>query len=503
MKPLAETLVRDPLVQAAMKVCTEHGIAACVVGGAVRDLLLGRPIHDWDFVVERNAIRLARTVADRLGAPFFILDRERDTGRVVIRNADGTRTFLDFAVRRGPDWHADLDARDFTVNAMALPLETSKVLIDPFSGQADLGAQLVRAVTEHSLRDDPARMMRAVRLASELSFRIELQTAEWIRRDAQLLTRTSAERVRDELGKLLAQPAALTGVRRMDDLGLLTQVLPEVAALRDVQQSRPHHWPVLEHTLYVLGALEQMISVGIDGTGGTRAEEIGAPTFVWYDVERTLASFREPLGAHLARPLGDERPALVALKLAALLHDCAKPQTRTVDGDGRTHFYGHEDVGSAIAAERVRALRFNNSEVERVRVVVANHMRPQQLADAEVGVTRRAAYRFFRDTREAGIDVSLLALADHIATHGPDVQPDRWSRRLKSAKELLTQYWAWLADDVAPAPLVSGNDLMTELGLRPGKRVGELLEAIREAQSAGEVATREDALALARHMLAA
>jgi putative nucleotidyltransferase with HDIG domain len=213
---------------------------------------------------------------------------------------------------------------------------------------------------------------------------------------------------------------------------------------------------------------------------------------------RALADFQVKLAAHLMWPLGDERPALVALKLAALLHDCAKPQTRTVDEGGRTHFYGHENIGAPVAAERVRALRFTNVEVERVRVVVAHHMRLQQLADAQGGVTRRAAYRFFRDVGEAGVDALLLALADHIATHGPEVQTERWGRRIKATGELLAEYWARLAENVALPPLISGHDLMSELGLPPGKRIGELLEAIREAQAAGEVLTRQEALALAR-----
>jgi putative nucleotidyltransferase with HDIG domain len=489
---LTETVARDPFVQATAAVCAERDIAACVVGGAMRDLLLGRPVHDWDFVVERDAISLARATADRLGAAFFPLDDERDTGRVVIRTSGGARTFLDFALRHGLDWRADLEARDLTVNAIALPLGAGDV-IDLFGGQADLDARLVRAVTERSFRDDPARMMRAVRLAGELNFQVEAQTAEWVRRDAALLSNVSAERVRDELGKLLAQPDAFTGVRRMDDLGLLEQVLPETAALRGVEQSAPHHWPALEHTLFVLGALERIVG----GEQDAVLPYLNAPGFVWDDAQRTLANFREPLAAHLARPLGDERPAHVSLKLAALLHDCAKLQTRTVDEEGRTHFYRHEEIGAPIAAERVRTLRFTNVEMERVRAVVAHHLRPQQLADANGGVTRRAAYRYFRNVRDAGVDVVLLALADHVATHGPDVQPERWGRRIKAAGELLAEYWEWLAEDVAPPPLVSGHDVMLELGLTPGRRVGELLEVIREAQAAGEIATREEALALA------
>lgn len=496
---LIDSVARDPFVQAVAAMCIERGVAACVVGGAMRDVLLGRPVHDWDFVVERDAMVLARATADRLGAAFFPLDVERDTGRVVAYAADGTRTFLDFALRRGPDWRADLEARDLTVNSIALPLGASDV-IDLFGGQADLEARLIRAVTEHSFRDDPARTMRAVRLAGELGFQIEPQTAGWVRRDAARLANISAERVRDELAKLLAQPNAFEGVRKMDELELLAQALPEVTALRGVAQSSPHHWPVLEHTLFVLAVLERIIdecvqhpdeAVGImDGTG--------APAFVWSDTTRALADFQVKLATHLMWPLGDERPALVALKLAALLHDCAKPQTRTVDDGGRTRFYDHENIGAPVAAERVRALRFTNVEVERVRVVVAHHMRLQQLADAKEGVTRRAAYRFFRDVGEAGVDVLLLALADHIATHGPEVQTERWGRRIKATGELLAGYWARLAKNVAPPLLISGHDLMSELGLPPGKRIGELLEAIREAQAAGEVLTRQEALALAR-----
>jgi len=497
----AEIVANNPIVQVTLDECAARGVSACLVGGAVRDLLLGHPVHDWDFVVERDAIPLARAVANRLDASFYVLDEERDTGRVVTYDSTGVRTFVDFALRRGPDWRIDLEARDLTINAMAVILEASRpsdCLLDPCGGRDDLNARILRAVTERSFQDDPVRMMRAVRLASELGFQIEPQTAAWIHRDAPLLAHVSAERIRDELARLLVQPKALAGIRQIDNLGLLAQVLPEVAALKGVEQSRPHHWPVYEHTLFVLDAVERIAAIimGQEAASVTSCE--GAPEFVWGDVMRALNDFREQLGAHLMQPLGSERPVLVSLKLAALLHDCAKPRTRTIGDNGRTYFHGHEQLGAPIAAERVRALRFNNIEVERVRVAVANHMRPQQLADA--GLTRRAAYRYFRDTRQVGVDVLLLALADHVATHGPDVQPDRWARRINTAAALLDEYWTRLADKVAPPPLVSGRDLMTELGLPQGPRLGQLLEAIREAQAAGEIATREEALILARNL---
>jgi len=336
---MTQTLIREPLVQVAAQVCAEHGSAACLVGGAVRDLLLGRPLHDWDLVVERDAILLARATANRLGAAFYPLDEARDTGRVVAHTADGARTFLDFALRRGEDWQADLAARDFTVNAMALPLGADAALnteavLDPFGGQADLRARRVRSVTDHSLHDDPARIMRALRLAGDLGFEIQAHTVELIQRDAACLAQVSAERVRDELAKLLAQPNAGARLRQMNEWGLVPHVLPETAALAGVEQSRPHHWPALEHTLYALDALERLVAPTKEQADDLPG--VPAPEFVWRDVAQVLADFRERLAAHLSAPLGDERPALVALKLAVLLHDCAKPHTRTLDETGRT-----------------------------------------------------------------------------------------------------------------------------------------------------------------------
>ena len=312
MTLLTEIVAGNPLVQAATAVCDERGVAACIVGGAMRDLLLGRPVHDWDFVVDHDAIPLARATANRLGAAFFPLDEERDTGRVVAYAADGTRTFLDFALRRGPDWRADLEVRDLTVNAIALPIGANDV-IDLFGGQADLDACLIRAVTERSFRDDPVRAMRAIRLAVELNFQIEPQTATWIRRDACLLANTSAERVRDELGKLLARPNAFAGARQMDELDVLVQVLPEVAALKGIEQTAPHHWPVLEHTLFVLGVLERIIDARQDAI----LPYIKAPEFVWDDLARTLANFRGPLAAMLAAEAMPAAEAMLAVGMIA------------------------------------------------------------------------------------------------------------------------------------------------------------------------------------------
>jgi len=473
-----------------------RGVRVWLVGGAVRDALLGQPVHDWDFAVNRNALGLARAVADALGGAYFPLDAERGTGRVILAAEDGTHLELDFAVLRGASLEADLLARDFTINAMVLD-ETS-VLIDPLGGQADLEAGRIRATNEHIFQDDPVRLLRAVRMEAELGFEIEPQTAVWMRRDAPLLALPSAERVRDEFARGTAVPGASTYLHRLDEFGLLPHVAPELELLKPVTQSPPHRFDVWSHTLLVVDTLERVVAAVTGQEVGPRALA-DAPPAVWGDLARVLGQFAGDMTAHLAVEVSGGRDRALLLKLAALLHDIGKPETWSQGEDGRIHFYNHEPVGARIAAARLRALRFSRDEVERVCVMVRGHLRPAHLARAE-RITRRAVYRYFRATGDAGVEVVLLSLADHLATWGPNLQERRWARRLEMAEVLLTHYFEHHEETVAPPPLVTGHDLMAELGLGEGPEIGRLLEALREAQAAGEVRTREEALALARRL---
>ncbi len=212
---------------------------------------------------------------------------------------------------------------------------------------------------------------------------------------------------------------------------------------------------------------------------------------------RRLSQFAGDVDAHLSINVCADRDRALLLKLAALLHDIGKPQTHSLGEDERIHFYNHEPVGARIAAERLEKLRFSRDEVSRVRTVVEAHLRPSHLARTEK-VTRRAIYRYFRDTRDAGVDVVLLSLADHLATWGPNLRERRWARRLEVAELLLHHYFERWEETVAPELPVDGHDLMRELGLEPGPQIGRLLDALREAMAAGEVETREEVLDLAR-----
>jgi putative nucleotidyltransferase with HDIG domain len=214
---------------------------------------------------------------------------------------------------------------------------------------------------------------------------------------------------------------------------------------------------------------------------------------VWDSLFLNLPEYSDALRTHL----GDGSRWLL-LKWAALLHDIGKAKTKTVEADGRIRFFGHEDLGVKLSEERLHALRFSNDEIKHVTGIIGGHMRPHWLAEAPL--TRRAMYRFFRDTQDYGVDILLLSLADHLATHGPDTELRRWVERLGLIAQMLDAYFGRHAAVVAPPPLVNGNDIMQELGLPPGKHIGAILEAIREAQASGEVVTREDALMLAKRI---
>ncbi|OQY25985.1 MAG: hypothetical protein B6I34_00890 [Anaerolineaceae bacterium 4572_32.1] len=207
-----------------------------------------------------------------------------------------------------------------------------------------------------------------------------------------------------------------------------------------------------------------------------------------------LEEWRDELRDHLSQPTSGDRDRATLLKLAALLHDAGKPQTRSQDESGRVRFWGHEKSGAEIAARALRRLRFSGEEVTLARRVVAHHLRPLHLSRAEK-VTRRAVYRFFRDTGEAGVDVVLLSLADHMGITA------EWPRAADVAAILLEAYFYRRREIISPPKLVGGRDLMAEFDLAPGPRIGELLERVREAQAEGRISKRQEALSLVSEIL--
>lgn len=462
-----------------------------LAGGAVRDLLLDRPLHDWDFTVAGPARGLARRVANALEGAYVTLDDERDTGRVVVTEPKRQQLItLDFAALRGDSIEDDLRRRDFTINALALTREGA--LIDPTNGARDLQAGLIRATGPYALADDPARLLRAVRACGELHFRLEPETERLVKAHAPALAVVTPERIRAELLRILALDAAAPTLQQANELGLLARVLPEATALQAVAQSRPHHYrSAWEHSLAALTATEGLLCA-LRGRPHSKevARRVPAPTWAWERLERALVPLQAPLLAYLETPLAAELSREALLKWGALLHDVGKAVTRTVGDDGLTHFYGHSERGGELVFQRLTALRFPNKARDFVVMLIQEHMR--LIGAARQPLSRRASYRFFRDTGEAGPGVILLALADALAVWGPRLEEARWQALLAAAETLLHTYVHKQAEVINPPPLLNGHDLMA-LGIKPGPALGALLAALQEAQAAGEVQTREQA----------
>jgi putative nucleotidyltransferase with HDIG domain len=269
--------------------------------------------------------------------------------------------------------------------------------------------------------------------------------------------------------------------------GLLAELLPAIASLEEVAQSAPHHEPVLAHTLSVMRWLVA-VEAAVRGPGS--GETLGA-------FAEVIRLYGERLEEHLDRPIEGGLDGRALLRLGALFHDGGKRETQTLDDDGRIRFFGHDRAGARLAARWLRDYRFSNEAAEAVGTIVAGHMRPLLLA-LEGQVTRRAIFRFFRDTAPAGLDIGLLSVADHLATYdGPGPEPEGL-RLLAVLHRLFDAYFQEQETVIRPAALLTGRDLMAALQLEPGPEVGRLLRHIEEAQAAGEIASRDEALALAR-----
>jgi tRNA nucleotidyltransferase/poly(A) polymerase len=475
------------------------GLEIYLVGGAVRDMLLNRLSPDFDFAVPSNAIRLARRVANALGADFMVLDEERDTGRVIAHEADSSRIFLDFAAYRGENLEADLRDRDFTINAIAFDLQRG-ILIDPLNGAADLRAKTIRACSPNSLQTDPVRILRAVRQAAAFGFKIQLETRKAMKEAVHLLPSVSPERLRDEVFKILEGKKPEASIRALEMLGVLPHLLPELSALKGVTQSEPHVDDVWEHTLAVLGYLENILGALAPDYNPDATNDLFTGLLTL-----RIGRYREQFAQHFADALNTDRSVRAALFFAALYHDVEKPSTRSVDGGGRISFVEHENQGANTTVKRALAFNLSNDEVERIRKIVKFHIRfhflTSRLERDQQEPSRKAIYSFFKDTGEAGVDLVLLGLADLRGRRGSSLSQENWTAALEVARILLENYWEKREEIIAPPRLLDGNELMKELNLQPGRIVGQLLEAIREGQAIGKIRTREQAVTFAHEHL--
>jgi putative nucleotidyltransferase with HDIG domain len=448
------------------------GVEGYLVGGAVRDRLLGRETLDFDVAVAGDPGPVARQLARRARGHAFELSEGFGVWRVVARDHSWQ---LDALPLQGGTIEADLAARDLTVNAIAESLQDAE-LIDPFGGRDDLRSGCLRMVSPGAFAADPLRVLRLARLACELGFRTDGATAAAARASASELSTVSPERVFAELKRIVAADAALEGLEQLDELGATAVVLPELSALRGVEQSNYHHLDVHEHTRAVLAATIELERAP--------SEHFGAEA--------------EELDRFLSAPLANELTRWQTMRFGALFHDIAKPQTRAVTAEGRTTFMGHDVAGAELAGLVLSRLRASQRLCDHVAALARHHLRLGFLVH-EAPLTRRSVYRYLRTCEPVEVDVTVLSVADRLATRGKGSER-AIERHLELARELLRAGLRWRTEP--PRPPLRGDELARELGLRPGPRLGEILQELEEAAYAGEIDSRQQALARARELAA-
>jgi putative nucleotidyltransferase with HDIG domain len=446
---------------------------AWLVGGAVRDRLLGRDVDDLDVVIEGDVRAAATHLALEVGGPAFELSDRFGAWRVI---GPGRGWHADLTPLRHPSIEDDLGQRDFTVNAIAEPL-LGGTLIDPHEGAADLQERRLRMVGPDAFAADPLRSLRLARLACELGLEPEEHTLAAARATGPRVAGVAQERVFAELRRIVLSDAALRGLELMDRAAVTAAILPELEALRGVEQTRYHHRDVHGHTLEVLQAA---IDLERD-PGATLGAELAAP-----------------IAALLSEPLADELTRGGALRFGALLHDIAKPATRTDFGDGRVGFPGHDELGATMARDVLARLRTSERLRAHVAALTRHHLRLGFMVHSRP-LDRSDVYRYLMRCAPVEVDVTLLTVADRLATRGRNAD-EAIAGHLDLAREILAEALAWRAAQ-PQAPLVRGDELAAALGIPAGPRLGPLLEAIAEARFAGEVATRDQAIALARGLV--
>ncbi len=452
--------------------------AAWLVGGAPRDRVLARDTVDLDVVVDASTETAARAIARAAGgAACFELSEDFSGWRVLARDRSWQ---VDVQPLRGGSLSADLALRDFTVNAIATPIAGGED-IDPLGGLDDLLARRLRVASPHAFTDDPLRVLRLVRLALDLGFEPDPDTARAASVAAPKLRGASGERVFMELRRVLASPRALDGIALMDSLGVITAVLPELDALRGVQQSRYHHRDVHGHTLEVL---EHTIALQSDP-----ATTLGS------------AELADPIASLLREPLADELTRGEALRWGALLHDVAKPLTGAVRPDGRVTFFDHDARGAELARAVLERLRASERLRAHVAALVRHHLRLGFLVHRPQPLARRTVFDYLQATSPVEVDVTLLSIADRLATRG-DRAVESIDAHMRLALPMLADALRWRAEG-PPRPLWRGDELASALEIPTGPRLGELLHELAAARYAGEISDRDQALTHARCFLAA
>lgn len=499
MKPILKISLKDKkMLKSIYSFAKTRRVRLYLVGGFLRDLLLGREKEnpDFDFCLKKEAISFGKKLAKKMKAGFVILDKEHGACRLVKRMnpvrdlrakykrhdvSNGVKDkicTLDFTDFRGKTIEEDLRHRDFTMNALAIDLENIfrqdnpfNLLIDPYQGSRDLEGKVIKVTNKNAFDEDPLRILRAFSLSCIFGFKISQETLRLIKFKKNKLREVSFERIRDELFKILSQPDAFNYIVKMDKIGILSIIIPEIKVMLNVKQGPYHHLDVWQHSLETLREAEGLSSEFKNN---------------------------QELSNYLNQVISSERKRYALIKLGAFLHDIGKPKAKRKK-DGKTTFYGHERIGFEFIENIAKRLKLSNDEENALRKIVLCHLRPGYLADIKV-LTQRAKFRFFRDANTEAISILLLSIADQRATKGRLTTRESRIRHERLVFGLIKEYFERLKEK-KPARLINGDELLKRFKLEPSPLIGKILSEIEELTAMSKIKTKREAFSVAKKFI--
>lgn len=446
-----------------------------LVGGFVRDMILGVPSFDLDFIlVDKSTDFLGEELTKKFEGNYFILDKTTKTIRFVLKDSESQNYTFDFTTVSALDLEKDFERRDFTINTIAIDLKEPDCFIDKFDGIKDLKEKRIKVIKPENLLDDPLRFLRAFRFGALLNAEIDSEIISFIQKKLNYFNdAVSVERISTELWKIFDCDNSFKYIKQMSECGLLEKILPELIPMRKVTPNSHHHLWLYDHSLELIKTFE--------------ANFHKIPEWAKEELNKPFSNSLSPTKKSIA-------------KFGALLHDVGKPSTweiKNVNGEEKHTFYGHDKVGAEITKQISERLKFSNLITDTLSKMVRYHLRPFQLSQGDAQITERALYRFFRDV---GNDIPLLlvlAFADLYATLGPKITKDDVLNGEKLLLFLFDEYKKYENREIEKAKkpkLLDGNEIMKLTGLPASKALGDLIKELDEAISVGEIKTKEEAV---------
>ena len=456
---LTEKIKNDEILDTIARSCSGE---IYLVGGAVRDFLLGKNTYDRDLIVCNEDARVfSQKLAERFGATFVPLDEVNRIYRLVFKDK---LNYLDITNPVENSLEADIKRRDLTINAIAVNIKTGEV-VDLTSGLKDIKNKKINYISEQNFIDDPLRLLRIYRFQACLGFDVVPELTEIVKKHKKLIHRPAFERVIYEIVKLFGGNYSHQALLAMDDAGFLEEIFPVMAEVKKVPPNSHHHLDLFHHSVETVRQINEIYK-----SGPVEVKE------------------------HLERVDFGGLPRIAHLKLAGFLHDIGKFSTWTIEQDtGRHRFIKHDDVGSKMALKILKDMHFSNKQVDYITSMIKNHIYPSHVM-CSPDVSEKTMMRFVRKSGLNSIDNIVLAMADRLSARGPEITQEIVENNISSLKKLVEFYLA-VRDTLKPLPkLLDGNQIMKILKINPSPLLGEILDALHDAQYENLVLTKDDAI---------